>query len=383
MSNTGLRSVDVLVIGAGPAGLSTALHLVQHDPEWAQRLLVLEKAAHPRPKLCGGGVTRLGVQELAALKMPFPLPIPQVQVEDARMVYGRHTAHVRGRPIFTVFNRAELDAYLARQACQQGVLINENEPVQGIEWQEDGIVVVTPKGCYRARVVVGADGSNGISRRIFNHFEAEIRVARLLEMLDPAEPTDPLFNDHYAVMEFTPASQGLQGYAWKFPSLVGGRPYFNIGVYDSRVVHSRPKADLREILQDSMATWGEMPGEAHLAGHPICWFNPHAQFATRGMLLVGDAAGVDPLFGEGIAPSLAYGSVAAQAIRQAFVNGDFSFWDYRQHVLNSRVGKYLQLRSIAAGLCYYLSGYARFMFLVWAFGILLADIVPPPSDLYG
>jgi len=383
MGELGFRRVDVLVIGAGPGGLSTALHLVQIDPEWARRLLLLEKAAHPRPKLCGGGVTRLGLQELAALRMPFPLPVPQVQVEDARMVYGKHTAHVRGRPIFTVFNRAELDAYLARQACQQGIQINENEPVQSIEWQDDGMLVTTPKERYHAQVVVGADGSNGISRRIFNHIETQTHVARLLEVLDPAETSDPLFDNHIAVMEFTPASRGLQGYAWKFPSLVGGRPFFNIGVYDARVAHRRPKADLPGILQGSMSAWGNKPGEAHLAGHPIRWFDPRARFSLRRMLLVGDAAGVDPLFGEGIAPSLSYGSVAARAVNQAFTSGDFYFRDYRRRVLTSRVGRYLRLRSRLAGLCYYLSGYTRFMFLVWAAGILLADIVPPPSDLYG
>ena len=47
---------DILIIGAGPAGLSTALHLAQLAPELVGRTLILEKAHHPRPKLCGGGL---------------------------------------------------------------------------------------------------------------------------------------------------------------------------------------------------------------------------------------------------------------------------------------------------------------------------------------
>ena len=52
------EEVDVVIVGGGPAGVSTALHLLQLDPGWAGRMVVLEKAAHPREKLCGGGMGR-------------------------------------------------------------------------------------------------------------------------------------------------------------------------------------------------------------------------------------------------------------------------------------------------------------------------------------
>lgn len=51
-----MENYDVVIVGAGPAGISTALHLQQIAPELASRTLVLEKARHPRTKLCGGGV---------------------------------------------------------------------------------------------------------------------------------------------------------------------------------------------------------------------------------------------------------------------------------------------------------------------------------------
>ncbi len=48
---------DILIIGGGPAGLSTALHLTQTAPHLSPRILLLEKAHYPRPKLCAGGLT--------------------------------------------------------------------------------------------------------------------------------------------------------------------------------------------------------------------------------------------------------------------------------------------------------------------------------------
>ena len=69
-----VESVDVLIIGSGPAGMSTALHLVQADQAWADRIVVIEKAVHPRDKLCGGGVTRAGEDILGRLGLSFDPP---------------------------------------------------------------------------------------------------------------------------------------------------------------------------------------------------------------------------------------------------------------------------------------------------------------------
>jgi menaquinone-9 beta-reductase len=47
---------DILIIGGGPSGLSTALHLTKTAPHLASRILILEKEHYPRPKLCAGGL---------------------------------------------------------------------------------------------------------------------------------------------------------------------------------------------------------------------------------------------------------------------------------------------------------------------------------------
>lgn len=368
------QAVDVLILGAGPAGISTALHLLQQEASWAGRMLLLEKAAHPRPKLCGGGVTLLGLEILRRLGFPLPLPLPQAHVDEVRLIYGEWMISMCARPEFIVFHRPELDAYLAMEARRRGILIHENEPAQSLIPQADGVTVVTPRATYRAQVVVGADGSKGISRQICDRRRSRTRVARLLETLSPAFERLAPFTDRYASFDFTPTRDDLQGYFWEFPSWVGGEPTLNRGVYDARLASSRPRARLVPILQDNLRSLGYELDQAHVEGHPLHWFSPRNCFSQPRLLLVGDAAGVDPLFGEGIAPALAYGQVAADAIQVAFSRGDFSFKDYRRRLLTSHLGRYLMLRWGVAEVVYRLGDLPGFMPLLWRFAALLARL---------
>jgi flavin-dependent dehydrogenase len=378
-----MQTVDLLIIGSGPAGISTALHLLQKDPGWSQRMLLIEKAAHPRPKLCGGGITRLGLGVLEDLGFNLPLPLPQAQVEDVRLTYGRRTVHVRGQPQFVVFHRAELDAYLAQQARQRGVSIQENEAVESLVVDDSGVTIRTAQGKYHAQAAVGADGSKGIARRAVSAPGVKSRVARLLEVVHPAQETAPNFIEHFARFDFTPVREELQGYFWDFPARVGGRACFNRGVYDARCAPTRPRARLPRLLDTALRSLAVEPESVEVEGHPIHWFSPRNRFSRPCLVLAGDAAGADPLLGEGIGPALGYGRVAAEAVHQAFARNDFSFADYRRRILLSPVGRYLLFRWCIAQGVYRLSDKPWFMHTFWSLGAALAALWPRPRPLYG
>jgi flavin-dependent dehydrogenase len=77
------------------------------------------------------------------------------------------------------------------------------------------------------------------------------------------------------------------------------------------------------------------------SSHPIPWYSDDDILSQPNVILVGDAAGVEPAFGGGIHLSLSYGEVAAQAIIDAFQKDDFSFRDYQERVQSHSVGRFV------------------------------------------
>ncbi|HEY1908229.1 MAG TPA: geranylgeranyl reductase family protein [Myxococcaceae bacterium] len=320
---------DVVVVGAGPTGSSTALNLVRADPSWKSRVLLLDRAKFPRPKLCGGAVTHLGEKVLRRMGLDF---VPRhVAVREVRVVYDGRACIFRGDPVLRITRRDEFDAWLLREAEAAGVAVRQGESVTALEQRDDHVELTTSRGLLRARVVVAADGSNSTVRRLLGLRDAA-HVARLLEVLTPAAPHAPAFRDGVAVFEYGRVGTSLAGYVWDFPSLVDGKPVMNRGVYDGLERTRAGHPGLAEDLDAALRTRGYRLEDLELKGHPIRTFNPRGPLSVGSVLLAGDAAGVDPLLGEGISFALAYGEVAAEAIGAAFGERRFDFADYARRV---------------------------------------------------
>jgi flavin-dependent dehydrogenase len=159
------------------------------------------------------------------------------------------------------------------------------------------------------------------------------------------------FAQNTAVIDFRPIQRGLQGYIWNFPCLCAGAPHLNIGVFDSRIIAAEPRANLPAMLQRHLDERG-WKISADLMGHPERWFHPQDFYSRPRVLLVGDAAGVEPWLGEGISMALAYGPVAAATIVAALEKNDYAFADYRQRILANQLGKILRRNRLVARLFY-------------------------------
>lgn len=361
-----MESYDVAVIGGGPAGISTALSLLALDPGLRHRVLVIEKAVHPRHKLCAGGLTPLALQQLRRLGLR--LTIPYITARQAVFSFQGHTIRLPGKPAIVVTRRQQFDAWLAEAAEKRAVQIRQGVQVGDLERVQDGLLLHTDNGHIHAKVLIGADGSRGITRSWLGYRESPPRVARLLEVVTPVSGAEPEFVQSFARFEFTPTLEGLQGYYWDFPSLIDERPNMNRGVFDARISPGSDRAPLLKILNDSARASGVGDQELAPDGHPIHWFSPRNRLSAERVLLVGDAAGAEPLFGEGIGIALAYGELAAAEAHRALLSDEFAFGNYRRRVLMSPLGRYLLFRWFVASLLYRFARHAPLMRFVWVVG---------------
>src|SRR6185503_6085091 len=157
---------DVIVSGAGPAGVATAVALVREAPALAGRVVCLDKARFPRDKPCGGGLTGHARAALAALGLE--VRVPHVPCREGRIVYGRHARDVRLERPVDVVRRRDFDADLVAQARERGIEIVEGEGLASFEVDAGAraVRVTTTTGRVRvARVLVGADGAGSRVRR--------------------------------------------------------------------------------------------------------------------------------------------------------------------------------------------------------------------------
>ena len=224
--------------------------------------------------------------------------------------------------------------------------------------------VVTSLGrVLQARVLVGADGAGSRIRKALaassSSAGADARAIplRLFRSELPAPPALQL--GERMIYDFSPMDHGLRGYVWLFP-VAGDR--VNVGVmhYPSRHL---PGAEIERLLRRTLAAHG-----VHLAasarGWPAWRYDPRARIAGPHLLCVGDAAGIDPLTGEGIAVGLEHGIVAAGAILRALESNDFQLAGYAAAVRAAVVGRELALDRWAAALLYPSSGFSLALSMV-------------------
>ena len=398
----GTPKQDILILGGGPSGLSTALHLVRLAPHLAHRILVLEKARYPRPKLCAGGL----VTDAEVILERLGLDVSEVPHVDARAAHFDFAGaglriSVPGRHAIRIIRRDEFDNWLAGKARQAGIAIREGVTVRKVQPAADQVNVETDAGTFTAQVVVGADGSNGVTRRCVLP-DASIHTARVLEVLTPEynaiagsretttkqspvyneiasgcpststlpsalasperrlsarsgrAPSNDMHEKDTAYFDFFPVPAGIAGYTWDFPTQVKGRPMRCWGIYDTNLLGNMERPALKEPLDEEMGRNGLDLNRYELKGHPIRWFSPFSPLSAPRILLVGDAAGADPIFGEGISIALGYGQVAAREIAAAFQRGEYSFSGYKRRLVRSDLGGALVTRWAITQVVYHL-----------------------------
>jgi len=336
---------DVVIVGAGPAGTATALHLLKADPALAGDILLLDKAVHPREKICAGGLIPHTLDCLQELDIPLAVPYVRVDRAFVRVPPGRAVVCEDGG-MCSIVRRDAFDFSLVQAARARGAEIREGEKVLELVREAGRVRVVTDKETYHARVVVGADGSGSrVRRQLVGESPSPVGKAIMCDV--PVEETSwEGFLARRYDFNFLPVAQGLKGYLWAFPCLIRGIPHVNLGIYslgETRLSN----ADLHRLLVGELAGLSPAPGTQPPApspkfrAFPIYGYTPGRPLAAPHVVLVGDAAGAEPLMGEGISFALEYGKFAAQAILPALRTSRFDFSQYTETLNRSWLGKKL------------------------------------------
>jgi geranylgeranyl reductase family protein len=283
---------DVAVIGAGPAGSTTAYRLARAHA----RVLLVDKARFPRDKPCGGGLTMRAVRQL-----PFsvePVVEDRINRVRCRLHYSAVVEHESAEVLCLMTQRRRLDAYLVEQAAEAGAEFRD-----GVRVSVDSETKLRVDGePIEVEAVIGADGANGSTARALG-LGGQIVTGVALEGNLPYER---LPDDAWRGLLVLELGVVPGGYGWIFPK----GDHVNVGVGGWGEQGPR----LRQYLRVLCEHYGiELSEVKQVRGHRLPMRRPQTLLARGRGLVVGDAAGlVDPVSGDGMYEAFVSSRLAAE-----------------------------------------------------------------------
>jgi flavin-dependent dehydrogenase len=331
-----MERAEVVIVGGGPAGIATALFLQHARPELTERIVVLEKERYPRDKPCAGAIGARGEKALA--RIGVKVDVDGAPFDHVTVVFGAGTREVHEPGAGRVVRRVEFDHALAREALRRGVRVVDGARVGAVRFERGAALVESGAGAFEARAVVGADGVGSFVRRALGLPVGTWR-AQAVEVDTEEVPGDPARD----AIRFDLSDHALAGYTWDFPTRVRGAWMVCRGVY--RIKLDAREVDLGARLDAHLRARGLAPGASRAKRFAERGFELHRPIARPRALLVGEAAGIDPITGEGIAQALLYGEVAGRYLAARLASGDLAFDDWSRFLRATRLGVDLHVRT--------------------------------------
>lgn len=307
---------DLMVVGAGPAGCSTAITAARSGA----RVLLLERSRFPRHKVCGEFVSAESLELLSQLLIPAyqDLIAKAPRIFAARIFSDGAEVPAEVNPAAASIPRHDLDFALWNSALQAGVDAHDQCAVQAVEPVAEGFSLSTSTGVFKGRALINAAG----------------RWSFL---------TSPAIRERGAKQRWV----GLKAHFYEHDAAVSVDLYFFRGGYcgvqpvnasgngSGTIINAcaMVRADVAKNLEDVLAAHPSLcqrskhwkPAMAPVSTSPLIFHRPEP--VSNRIFNVGDSATfVDPFIGDGISLALQSGSLAAHCLRD-FIQHDCSLDD--------------------------------------------------------
>ncbi|WGL52966.1 geranylgeranyl reductase family protein [Nocardioides sp. BP30] len=295
-----VEEYDVVVVGAGPAGSSAA----RAAAAAGLRVLLLDRAAFPRYKTCGGGLIGPSLRSIEGVA---GLPV-RADVRRCGFSYrgGRTVLRTASAPVIRTVLRPEFDEWLVAAAVAAGATFRDGCAVGSVVEAGSIATVSTTYGEVRARTVIAADGASGRLSRQLGVQVGRVDLGLEVELAAPAAVAAEWADRIHLDWGPLPGS-----YGWVFPK----GETLTVGVIAARGAGEATRAYLRDLLR-----WQGLDGldVVQDSGHLTRCRTPGSPVAGGRLLAVGDAAGLlEPWTREGISFALRSGSAAGAACAAA------------------------------------------------------------------
>jgi geranylgeranyl reductase family protein len=295
--------VDVAVVGAGPAGATAALVLARAGLD----VVLLDRAALPRDKTCGGGVVARALESLPP-GVDVPVERRLGRVESRFVDAGLAVTVERDTAVVHMARRAPLDLALAEAALAAGAVLRAPCALERVGLTPQHVELDTGRGPLRARFLIAADGATGPTARAAGWTEPPVSVPALDAEVDGPPRLLARFTDRVRFDLGVPPG----GYGWIFPK--ADHLSVGVGVFTRTAARRRLRDELSRYLHAVGLGEARVRG---IRGAPIP-VRPRREVARGRVLLAGDAAGLaDPLTGEGISFAILSGRLAAESLLAA------------------------------------------------------------------
>jgi digeranylgeranylglycerophospholipid reductase len=317
-----LMETDVLVVGAGPAGSSTAKHAALNG---AEVLMIDKKSEIGAPKRCAEGVSKEGLKKLGI--EPSSRWVTK-ELSGVRMVAPNGTSvwlneeRVKLPEAGYILERKVFDKHMAMDAARAGAQIMVKTLATGMR-REDGHLIVNAESMgmefeIKAKIVIAADGPESRVGR-WGGLKTAVKPKNM-ESAAQFEMVGVEMEDHDTI-EFYFGSVAPGGYAWIFPK---GDDIANVGLGVLTTETEKSAYDhLLEFVDVCPATQKAQPVELNIGGDPVGGMIK--KLVTDNLLIVGDAAGhVNPLTGGGIITAMEAGVYAGEVAAAAVAEGNYS-----------------------------------------------------------